>query len=230
MLEMRALGCKECLFVCWSEESSTVFRVRIKQRLIALILNETMDVYYGDNKTAPSRLSVRTKEMKVLCKEVSEQSEFIGEFPSVYGTVTIENSKPSAGPYVVGDEKRADEDTRVDDLLQALLLSLKARKEVYQLSRKKASEIIPILISTLDRTFNAETGHAVPIGYFLRGYSLSTETMRKIADDFMQLCHQNGLHVPVQTFDGQWMNLVTRDCNGNPLTKLQLQKRCLERG
>ena len=70
---------------------------------------------------------------------------------------------------------------RVEDLLQALLLTLKARKEVYQLSRKKASEIIPILISTLDRTFNAETGHAVPIGYFLRGYSLSSETMRKNA-------------------------------------------------
>ncbi|CAG2234683.1 unnamed protein product [Mytilus edulis] len=61
MLEMRALGCKECLFVCWSEESSTVFRVRIKQRLIALILNETMDVYYGDNKTAPSRENKRNE-------------------------------------------------------------------------------------------------------------------------------------------------------------------------
>lgn len=47
--------------------------------------------------------------------------------------------------------------------------------------------------------------------------------MRHIAEEFIQACFINKIQVPVQTFDGQWNNLVVRDQKGKLQTKLQLQ-------
>ncbi|KAH3696893.1 hypothetical protein DPMN_084376 [Dreissena polymorpha] len=48
--------------------------------------------------------------------------------------------------------------------------------------------------------------------------------MRDIAEEVHNRCHESGIHIPCQSFDGQWHNLVVRDSENNPLTTLQLQK------
>ena len=37
-------------------------------------------------------------------------------------------------------------------------------------------------------------------------------------------CEKRNLHVPIISFDGQWYQVLVRDSNGYPPTKLQLQK------
>ncbi|XP_071172850.1 uncharacterized protein [Mytilus edulis] len=227
MLEMRSMGCQECIFLCWTEESTTVFKLRLNQRLIALIINESVDVFYSENDKPPSKLSSRAKEIKELCKDISNSSTFIGEFPSVLGTlhtnelIIDQDNLPYQTFQTTTPTLKKDYCEK--EMISTLVSASTVLKEACQLNRKKASEVIPIMLSTVDRISNPETGHAQPIGYFLRGYSVSTDVMRNIAEDFMQACFVNGIHVPVQTFDGQWINLVVRDQQGNPQTKLQLQ-------
>jgi hypothetical protein len=60
-------------------------------------------------------------------------------------------------------------------------------------------------------------------GYVLRGWSMSI-VMRKIANHFHQNCHDEGIHVPCETFDSQWLQLMTTSHEGDPLTIIQLQK------
>lgn len=172
-------------------------------------------------------MSSRAKEIKELCKDISNSSTFIGEFPSVLGTlhtnelIIDQDNLPYQTFQTTTPTLKKDYCEK--EMISTLVSASTVLKEAYQLTRKKASEVIPIMLSTVDRISNPETGHAQPIGYFLRGYSLSTDVMRNIAEDFMQACFVNGIHVPVQTFDGQWINLVVRDQQGNPQTKLQLQ-------
>lgn len=48
--------------------------------------------------------------------------------------------------------------------------------------------------------------------------------MRLIVEEVHKKCHVHGIHIPCQSFDGQWHGLVTRTKDGCPLTILQLQK------
>ena len=79
-------------------------------------------------------------------------------------------------------------------------------------------------MTDLDRLYNAEIPHAIPVAYGLKGYSLATDALRKTLQHVLLACHQKGMYVPVASFDGQWYRLAVRDANDNPLTKLQLQK------
>ncbi|CAC5399185.1 unnamed protein product [Mytilus coruscus] len=66
--------------------------------------------------------------------------------------------------------------------------------------------------------------HAVPIAFALKGYSVSTNIMRKMLKDVFIRCFEKELYVPVISFDGQWYNLCVRSNTGEPMTLLQLQK------
>ncbi len=48
--------------------------------------------------------------------------------------------------------------------------------------------------------------------------------MRQIAEEIHTRCYESGVHVPCQSFDGQWHTLVVRSLTGEPLTIFQLQK------
>ena len=66
--------------------------------------------------------------------------------------------------------------------------------------------------------------HAVPIGYGLKGYSITAEITRKMMDDILDECYKGGLYVPVVSSDGQWFKLAVRSSKEEPLTLLQLMK------
>ena len=68
------------------------------------------------------------------------------------------------------------------------------------------------------------TVRCAPIGWFPKGYSLDTGTMRKIVETVLDECKSSGLHVPAISFDGQWHNICVRTSENQPLTLLQLQR------
>ena len=94
----------------------------------------------------------------------------------------------------------------------------------YQLTRSRASEFLGFMLSDLDRFFKEAELHAVPIAYALKGYSLSTQTLRSMMEFVLLKCHRRGFYVPVCSSDRQWHKLAVRDRSDNPLTLLQLQK------
>ncbi|CAG2256264.1 unnamed protein product [Mytilus edulis] len=80
------------------------------------------------------------------------------------------------------------------------------------------------LVADLDRSWEKDQLRCAPVSWFPRGHSLSTENLRNITEQVHTLCHREGIHIPCQSFDGQWHGIVTRNKNGQPLTVFQLQK------
>ena len=87
-----------------------------------------------------------------------------------------------------------------------------------------ATEVLLYLVSDLDRTHSKDRMHAVPIGYGLKGYSITAEITRKMMDDILDECYKGILYVPVVSSDGQWFKLAVRSSKEEPLTLLQLMK------
>ena len=151
--------------------------------------------------------------------------KYIGEFPSCRGTSKQVEANRDIGIRIFPEVKhRCRQTVSSETALQVIHRARLDIRESFQLSRQKATEFLPFLLTTTDRHFNPETGSAIPFGYILRGPSLSMQTMRNIAEDFHNNCHENGIHIPVKTFDGQWINIVHRDADGRPLTEMQFAK------
>ena len=53
----------------------------------------------------------------------------------------------------------------------------------------KASEVVVFSLADSDRVWKKEIAHGLPLGYFTRGYSLSTETMRNIDENTYTVCN-----------------------------------------
>ena len=227
MSEMKLLECQEALLVSWSPESTTVFCLKFSDTFFEAMSKEIKTVFLNGTPKQPKRKSEGAKMLKSMSKEISEATMFIGEFKSVT-SVHSESTHLRSGVYTSNLDAKNPSNTKAAMSVNGMLSSLKMVEDIinesYQIQRQKASEVMPILLSSVNREWNPETGHATPIGYFLRGYSLSTDVMRHIADDFQEECHKNGIYVPIQTFDGQWLRLVVRDENDNPQTELEFAK------
>ncbi|CAC5368651.1 unnamed protein product [Mytilus coruscus] len=58
----------------------------------------------------------------------------------------------------------------------------------------------------------------------MKGYSLTTQTMRTMNEHILEECNARGIDIVCTCFDGQWIKLATRDVDERPLTLLQLQR------
>ena len=74
------------------------------------------------------------------------------------------------------------------------------------------------------RNSSLEIPCSLPIAYGLKDYKLSAKETRDATEYVLEKCHDNGIHVVDICIDGQWISLMHRDSNNNPLTLLQLQK------
>ena len=96
--------------------------------------------------------------------------------------------------------------------------------EAHLYSRRKATEILGFVLTDTDREWNAEVMHHLPVAYAMKGYSLTSDVLRKMCNDVKNACAKEGVNIVCECFDGQWNTLVVRDEDGNPLNRLELQK------
>lgn len=140
-----------------------VFKLRLNQRLLALIINESVDLYYSDNDKS-SKLSSRAKEIKELCKDVSNLYTFIGEFPSIHRTLHTSELVVYQDnlPYLTFRHQPQEWRKIFARKKTYLLWSQHQRflKKPTSLTEKETSEVIPSMLSTVDRLSNPKTGHA----------------------------------------------------------------------
>jgi len=69
-------------------------------------------------------------------------------------------------------------------------------KEAYNLQKTIASEVFVYPMSDMDRFWDREIGHGLPITYLFKGYSLTIDTARRILEKLLQACFDLGAHVP----------------------------------
>ena len=97
-------------------------------------------------------------------------------------------------------------------------------ERAYQLTLTKPAGLLVFMLSDLDRLYEPEKMHSVPIAFRLKGYSLPTGIFRLMIEKVLNECTKAWLFVPVCCFDGQWCRLAARDPNENPSTVLQVQR------
>ncbi|CAC5404088.1 unnamed protein product [Mytilus coruscus] len=210
--DMAAMDVKELMYLCWTEESSTVFRAKFDADLWKLVTDEIKDVYLCQTPKRPTRLSERSKliseKIEVYRKTMVT---FLCEIPSVKATSREISQTHVNCPYVFPVTKGS-----VDQSTENIELTLcnvnRVIDETYEICRRKATEVLVWLLSDTNRCWNIEIPHFLPVAYAMKGYSLTTQTMRTMNEHYFggMQCTRN------------WHS--TRDVDERPLTLLQLQR------
>lgn len=110
------------------------------------------------------------------------------------------------------------------ELQRHLLLGEEILKDAYEIQRVMASQVVVYLLADLNRFWKNEQPHAIPVLFFYRGYSMSMDITRQITETCKAACRSEGLDVVACAADGEFIPLIVRGRNGNPLTQHRLSK------
>ncbi|XP_060581747.1 uncharacterized protein LOC132738297 [Ruditapes philippinarum] len=215
--EIEALGVEFLYYVCWTQEITSVFKIEKDTAIFERAIEIAKDIYVTERKR-PTKIKEAAKVLKNDIKKKIASIQMIGEYPSI---VASENCliNQNLQEKACSQQRHTVADTK--DLLQNLELE---SNESFEILRQKATEAMVFLCCDLDRAWAVEKVRWSPVCWFPKGYSLTTETVRKIMEKVLDECKSVGIHVPACSFDGQWHNIGVRTCTGKPLTVLQLQK------
>ena len=79
------------------------------------------------------------------------------------------------------------------------------------------------VLTNKNRNSFLEIHCSLPIAYGLKDYKMSAKEMRDTTEYVLEKCHENGIHVVGFYTDGQWISLMHRDSDNNPIILLQIQ-------
>ena len=229
LAEMVSLNTDKLLYMCYSAESSTVFKINFSEKLWSLVWNEINVLYGTENPKRPVKRSDNLHEIqREISTFVKENVTFIAEVPSVMAKMCSHESQDQTYNLYHflhnSTDRRSRGETRGEKLVECLGVAEKSLREADRLSNTRATEVLVFMVSDLDRLYKPEIPHSVPVAYGLQGRSLTANTMRKMLKHVISECSKKGLYIPVFSSDGQWYNLYVKDSNDQPLTILQLQK------
>ena len=206
----------------------TFLQVPRNEELCLEIDKEVEDVYFVENPKRPVRVSENGKKLKDALAKHTDECIFLGEFPSVMGTLGptsySENTDTTSVYETQGISESCDVMLTYDDLQRHLLLGKEVLADSYELQRTMASQVVVYLLADLDRFWKDEKPHAIPVLYFYRGYSLNMEITRQINEKCKTACRSHGLDVIVTAADGEFNPIIVRGKDNQPLTQHQLSK------
>lgn len=216
--EMYSLGVDSLLFLSYSEESMTVHRIDNDKVLWEDIFAE---IKLLDHNRIPKKLSA--SRISEFCRS---RVHLLAEVSSCFANPCDHSSSMDTGRiYHEGRQERDHPTVQLKDILKILLKCKELVRVCHEICTQRASEVLVFLVADLDLTYKAEIPHAFPIGFALKGYSMKTDTMRKMLQDVLLALFIRGMYTPVISYDGQWAKLAFQNENGEPLTMLELQKK-----
>ncbi|KAK7507914.1 hypothetical protein BaRGS_00000879 [Batillaria attramentaria] len=232
--EMYALQTQQLLFLCYSDESTTVMIAEFDSRLWSDLMDFLVQIYGSSDPAKPKKLPHGIRDLQDRLKQYSrDRVRFLAEVPSATVSRTCLHSVTSTtdcglnchpSPENAFNKKCQVKEVTVSTLQTLACETKDCLEEAYTLSRSLASEVLVFMLSDLDRIHRREQQHSVPVAYALKGYSLTSSVLRQLIDEVLKRCFERGLYVPAVSFDGQWASASVRTKNGDPLTLLQLQK------
>ena len=229
LAEMHVLNTSKLIYVSYSKESSTILELTFDEHLWNIVWEYLCEIYDGDSPKVPQKGGQTVKRIKSGIKEyVKSNVKFIVEVPSVIAvdsgvSQTIE-SLPFQFPMPGLSQNRIEVSVMKQDLIRIMTNAEKSTEICYNLMRRKATEVMVWVLTNVNRNSSTETPCSLPIAYGLKDYKLTTEAMREATNHVLRKCNERGIRVCSFSTDGQWINLMNRNENGDPLTLLQLQK------
>ena len=230
LAEMASKGCKEFINLCYNPNSSTVITGSFDEHLWNEVMSSTQQLLGGNQPSKPTRLDASTGSLKESVKEFCQASLFAAELPNLRGKPCQCNDQDHSSresPFC----KHLSNTTEASEVQCEFLSDICERAvsyydEAYNILRRPAKEVIVAIMSDLNRNnIASENHHAVPVAYYLAGFSRKMEAVRGIIGDLITSAVRKELEPKVIAFDGQFLEIATQDDAGNPLTLLKLQKK-----
>lgn len=152
----------------------------------------------------------------------------MAEFPSLRGVVCKcldQIFTDVTSPFNTHASEKSESRLSLEYILETCHRLQEQHREAYNIMRRPAKEVIVAIISDLDRSNkDTERHHAIHVAYYMSGFSLKMNAVRGILTDIIGECSNKALKVKVVSFDGQFLEICTKDDRGNPLTMCTLQK------
>ena len=98
-------------------------------------------------------------------------------------------------------------------------------KDAHHILREEATEILAFLAVDSSRISIKGIPCHLPIAYGLKGHTLTMSVMRKMIEDVRNQCQEYNIGVRCECYDGQFLNLIKFDENGQPLTRLSFMQK-----
>ncbi len=179
--------------VCYTSCSSTVFEATFDSNAWNAIWEAANDLY-GTESIRPSRRLDISKTLLEITKEYASSVQFIAEFPSLQG---IPCGCPAAKDLSAIRHRHVSKNALVQKSNLNPKFVIDTHRDAYNIVRRPAKEIVLAMISDLDRSTSPDTQlpHALPISYYMGGYSLKMASVRSLISELLMECTQRELSI-----------------------------------
>ena len=229
LAEMKSKACNEYMVICYNPKSATVMQGNFDDEAWSEISSATQKPY-AFNAVKPTKLPSDIHDLRQKLKVFAKESNFLAEFPSLRGVAChCDRSLKTTSDKPFNTHSNAQSTTaaplKLTDIIEVCHKALAKHEESYNLRRRPAKEVLVAVLSDLERTRRNESiQHAVPVAYYMSGFSLKSSSVRRILQDVFRSCAAQNLNLKVFAFDGQFLDLAVQDDSGKALTMCRLQK------
>ena len=226
--EMNALKANRLFFLSYSKESMTVHLAEFDEDLWSDIVQEIQSL---DVEHLPKRKKLSVENLRQKIDIYQKQNvKLIAEIKSKTAQICDHVSDMSCGKRIFHHNnseynQSPDGENSLMEMLKTNIRCTEVINKCHRLCVQKASEVMVFLVSDLDRAYKAERVHAYPIAYGLRGYSVKSESARKLIQSVLSALFMSGIYTPAVAYDGEWASLAFKTDTGKPLTVLELQRK-----
>ena len=96
-------------------------------------------------------------------------------------------------------------------------------KRIHEVLHVQATELGMFMICCKDRLQTGGAPNSLPLGYGMKGKSLSNSQLRFMINKVHNILHKENIQVLTEVYDGQWQSTVMSSESGKPLNLLWLQ-------
>ena len=215
-------------FVSFTPTSISLIQMTFDAVLWEKMLSIAFNLHGGEKPKVPTKLHPQTKELKEdIRKYVSTKCVFICEVPSFRGVETVLRQSEVLSPHSFCST-REREDVDIDLVQrQSKVITfdcLPLFESIHNTLRQEAQEVLVFMLSDHNRHHEEFIPYSLPLGYAMKGKSLSNAELRHLIGRARKELARRGIPILCEVYDGQWQNLCMQSEDGSPLNKLRLVK------
>ena len=226
---MVSTGATSNVYSCVGSNSVTIIECHFDNALWQVVWNNIKKKFGCAQPRFPKKISEISKDIIPLLDDYMDRSTFfICELPLVHGIDGKLPKQQLRNPYTETDNEwtpSLDEQDLIEEMFHEICdLTIEAIKDCHQILHEKANEMLAFLAADSECKPIPEVPCHLLLAYALKGSSLSIDIMRKLVNDLHDHCSQHDIDVLCEVYDGQFLQLILKDDNAQPLTEMQLCK------
>ena len=179
----------------------------------------TLKLYDNVNLKKIQKYTKESNDLKSSLEDFAKNNcKILVEVPSCTASEGIYMMQKTNNSYHQGIEME-EECCWLAEIQVKLLESCKNIKSLldksYEMQRRKATEILMFVLSDTDRMYSPNNCSALPIAYYMKGYSLDVKTMCKLVNIIRDYLKGENIDTLSKSMDGQWINLIIKGHNNH---------------